>query len=159
MLSGAKPKADRSQVVHRNPIAEWTEVENVPFDGPALPRRRDELSPVDEIVMAAKNEAPIAYTWPTQTLRWWEAVRTMPHCKLWGAADWEVAFTAAEIHARTMEGWKGYTGPNLLQREKLMGMYADARRDLRIRYVEPKAKAKDNATPADVLQLDAYRDL
>jgi hypothetical protein len=84
----------------------------------------------------------------------------MPHCALWTDADWEFAFSTAETHARFAEGWKGASGSELRQREKLLGVYADARRDLRIRYVEPR-KAKDKATGTDgnVTSIDAYRDL
>lgn len=157
-LAGAKPKADRSQVRHRNPVAEWTEVENVPYDGPPLPARRDELSAVDEVIMSVRNEVRIVDNgWPTPTLRWWEAVRTMPHAALWSATDWQFAFLTAEVHARFIEGWKGYTGAELRQRERFMGVYYDARRDLRIRYVEPKPKTEE--TPAGVARLDDYRGL
>lgn len=153
-LRGAKPKEDRSQVRHRNPVAGWTEVDDVPFTGgPALPPR----ARADSIAWAEAGVIP-GDDWPAATVHWWGVISTMPHAKLWTDADWAFASMTAEIHARVCEGWKGYTGPELRQREKLLGVYADARRDLRIRYVEPKGKAPagDDAT---VVQMNDYRDL
>lgn len=153
-LPGVKPNADRSQVRHRNPVADWTEVDNVPYqDGPALPPR----ARADSIAWAEAGVIP-GDDWPAVTEHWWGVVSTMPHAKLWEPGDWEFAAMTAEIHARTAEGWKGYTGPELRQREKLLGLYADARRDLRIKYVEPKSKSKTD-TPAGVARLDDYRGL
>jgi len=154
-LAGAKPKADRTQVRHRHPVAEWTEVDNVPFEGgPALPPR----TRAGEVEWAAAGVIP-GDDWPPATRHWWGAVSRMPHAKLWSETDWAFAFLTAEVHARTCEGWKGYSGAELRQREKLMGVYLDARRDLRIRYVEPAAKPDENETPAGVARLDDYRGL
>lgn len=152
-LPGAKPKEDRSQVRHRNPVAGWTEVDNVPFEGgPELPAR----APADEAQWAAAGVIP-GEGWPEQTARWWSVISRMPHAKLWTGADWEFARSTAEVHARTFEGWRGYTGAELRQREKLMGAYADALRDLRIRYVEPKG---DQPAGGDnVTNIDDYRGL
>lgn len=154
-LPGAKPKTDRSQVRHRNePAHEWTEVENVPFAG--APKLRDRATGgISVMAVGAENSSD----WPEATLEWWRDVSTMPHAKLWDAGEWRFAMDSAEIHARTMEGWRGYTGPTLLAREKVLGMTADFRRDLRIRYVEPKPKTDESAVPADVVQLDSYRAL
>lgn len=152
-LPGPKPKADRSQVRHRVPVAEWTEVENVPFaEPPALPDRETQVSWADAGTVA------VGASWPESTRRWWEVVSTMPHAKLWEESDWEFARATAEVHARTMEAWRGYTGTELRNREKLMGVFIEARRDLRIRYVDPKS-VDANAAPAGVVQLASYRDL
>lgn len=154
-LPGAKPKADRSQVVHKNKIAEWTEVEDVPFeDGPALPPRS---ACTDEQAWISAGVIP-GEGWPLATMTWWDVVRRMPHCKLWADSDWTFAAMTAEIHARTAEGWRGYAGGELRQREKLIGLYADARRDLRIRYVPP-ATAPATGPDATVVSLATYRDL
>jgi hypothetical protein len=151
-LRGVKPNADRSQVRHRNPVADWTEVENVPYEGgPALPPR----ARADAIAWAEAGVIP-GDDWPPATVHWWGVISTMPHAKLWQPGDWEFAAMTAEIHARVAEGWKGYTGPELRQREKLLGVYADARRDLRIKYVEPKPTTE---VSADVARLDDYRGL
>lgn len=48
-VSGAKPKADRSQVRHRiAPVHDWTEVEDVPYaKAPKLPTRNTRVSWAD----------------------------------------------------------------------------------------------------------------
>jgi len=152
-VAGAKPKADRSQIRHRNtPVHEWTEVDDVPFTGaPPLRDRETQVSWADAGTVPGSG-------WPQATLDWWADVSTMPHAKLWRRADWRFAQDTAEIHARTMEAWRGYTGAELRAREKVLGLTADARRDLRIRYVEPKVD--DGTEPAaGVVQLADYRDL
>lgn len=154
-VPGVKPKEDRSQVRHRARVHEFTEVDNVPFEG------GPELTPrsviADPLLWAEAGVVPME-GWPPATQRWWNAIRRMPHCTLWSEGDWEFAQLTAEVHARVCEGWKGYTGAELRQREKLMGVYLDARRDLRIKYVEPKPEAED--LPAgNVVSMNSYRDL
>lgn len=158
-VPGTKPTADRSQVRRRNaplPGTEWTDVEDVPHDGPKLGTR-----PAPAV--AGLDGPPIGVDitrWPEATLEWWEAVRTMPHAALWSRAEWATARSAAETHARFVEGWKGCaSGAELRQREKLLGMSADALRDLRIRYVEPKNAPAAGGPSAEVVSLDAYRGL
>lgn len=151
-LPGAKPKADRSQVRHRVPVAEWTEVANVPFtDAPPLPARDGRR----DWAAVADNGVVPGIDWPDSTKRWYGVVSKMPHAKLWEPGDWEFVYATAEVHARTQEGWKGFTGGELRQREKLLGLYADARRDLRIRYVD----ALPDAEPASITNLADYRAL
>lgn len=155
-LPGAKPKADRSQVVTRHKPAEWTEVPDVAFeDGPQLPARN---SPTMSAGLMADAGVIPGSEWPSQTERWWAVIRRMPHAALWTEGDWEFARATLEIHARTFEGWRGYTGSELRQREKLLGVYADARRDLRIRYV-PAPDAAASQHDADVVTLADYRAL
>jgi hypothetical protein len=156
-LPGTKPVADRSQVRRTNkptPGTEWVEVEDVPFDGPPLPTRDvSGVSVTDAGVIPGSG-------WPASTLEWWEAVRTMPHAVKWKRADWATAVSAAEAHARFAEAWRGCaSGAELRAREKQLGMTADARRDLRIRYVSPKDAPDPGALPAGVTQLDDYRGL
>jgi hypothetical protein len=152
-VAGAKPKADRSQIRHRvQPVHDWTDVEDVPFEGaPPLPKRESQVSYADAGVVPGSG-------WPESTEKWWAAVSTMPHCKLWRKTDWRFAIDTAEVHARTMEAWRGYTGAELRAREKLLGMLDDHRRDLRIRYVEPKP-SDETETPAGVTNLRDYRNL
>lgn len=120
---GARPKEDRSQIRHRNPVHEFDEIPDVAWDGPALPARyRFDKAGQERVA-----------EWPSATKRWWESVRTMPHCKRWTASDWEFAFTTAEQHAKTQERGVGYT--ELRQREFKMGTTLDARNAMRIRYV------------------------
>jgi hypothetical protein len=152
-VAGVKPKADRSQIRHRNqPAQEWTEVADVPFEGAPALRARSAGGLSVMAVGAANSE-----DWPQATVDWWADISRMPHCKLWTAAEWRFAMDTAEIHARTMEAWRGYTGGEVRAREKLMGTLADYRRDLRIRYVKPEAA--EQAAPAGVTQLDDYRNL
>ncbi len=156
-VSGAKPKADRTQVRHRNPVADWTEVPDVPFeDGPELPGRgTNAMMTIEQ--MASSGVIP-GDDWPPMSKRWWAVIRRMPHAAIWTPADWEFAMATLEIHARTVEGWRGYTGGELRQREKLMGVYMDARRDLRIRYV-PVPDVAPSQLDAEVVKLADYRTL
>ena len=159
-IAGAKPKEDRSQVRHRNPAAhEWTEVEDVPHDGPELPGRQLVFSLDDPLASErADAHARGEYDWPRRTREWWSAIRQMPHARLWSSTDWQYAFDVAEAHARFVEGWKGCTtGAELRMREKLLGNTMDSRRDLRIRYVAPRAD--DVELPAGVAKMDDYRGL
>lgn len=76
----------------------------------------------------------------------------MPHCVLWEKSDWQfakdTAIIAAAFHAGDL-----VRAQELRQREKIMGTTADARRDLRIRYVEPARKG----TPNNVKAIEEYR--
>lgn len=155
-LPGVKPRADRTQVLNRNPVAEWTEVEDFPHEGgPDLPPR----TRAGEAAWADAGLVP-SEDWPPATRSWWNVIRRMPHACLWSDADWQFAQDTAEVHARFAEGWKGANGSELRQREKLMGVYRDARRDLRIRYVEPKNKQRQpGEEDENVVALDAFRDL
>jgi hypothetical protein len=92
--------------------------------------------------------------YPARTLAWWAVISRMPHCVLWTAADWQYALDVVEAHARFVEGTNG---TELRIREKQLGTTLDARRDLRIRYVEPRAEPAGR--PGEVVNLDDYRDL
>jgi hypothetical protein len=152
-VPGAKPKEDRSQVVHHERVHQFDEIPDIPFEGgPDLPPRSANSDPAS---WANAGVIP-GDDWPLATQHWWGVIRAMPHCIRWSASDWEFATATAECHARFAEGWKGYTGGELRQREKLMGVFLDARRDLRIRYV-PVAETPD--LPADVTRLSDYRSL
>lgn len=156
-VTGAKPKADRSQVVHRVPaVHDWTDVPNVPFEG-APPLRARATGGVSVMQVGAANSE----TWPEATLGWWKDISRMPHAALWTAADWRMAMDSAEIHARVMEAWKGYTGQQLIAIAKQIGQTADHRRDLRIRYVDPTTdeQVAGRDIPTNVKRLDDYRDL
>lgn len=101
---------------------EWIEVENKPFDGkiPSLPEGVD---------------------YPAQTIKWYSIVSTLPHAVLWTDGEWAEIHTTAMIHAAL---WSDTQNPSttraaeLRKRENNIGLTADARRDLRIRYVDPK---------------------
>jgi hypothetical protein len=78
----------------------------------------------------------------------------MPHCKLWGPAEWEFALDSIELAALVHGGeWKCST--ELRNREKVMGTTVDYLRDLRIRYVDPV----ENEAAAGVTNIADYRDL
>jgi hypothetical protein len=134
-VAGRKPKPEGQRRNHHKPTHDWVEVPNVPFEGgPKLPRRKG--------------------GWPAFTKRWWETVSAMPHCVLWAPADWQFALDTALIAAEFHEGGVR-VATELRQREKVLGTTMDARRDLRIRYVEVQGEVDDPG----VTRLDDYRDL
>lgn len=128
--TGRKPNEGMA-VRHRvPPTHEWREVEYVRFtDAPPLPGK-----------------------WPAATKRWWAAVSTMPHCCLWTEEDWQFAFDTAVVHATFSRG-NIKAATELRNREKVLGTTMDFRRDLRIRYVDPKV----NEEPASVTKLQDYK--
>jgi hypothetical protein len=155
-VAGRKPNPDREAVVTRHKPIDFDEVPNVPFEG-APPLRTRATGGVSVMAVGAANSED----WPEATRGWWAAVSRMPHAVKWDDAMWQLAMDAAEVHARTMEAWRGYTGSQLLAYCKQLGTTADYRRDLRIRYVEPKNAPQRAPGEADenVVELNAYRDL
>lgn len=143
-IQGRKPKPEgqkRNRV--QSPI-DWAVVPNVPFEGgPDLPERES--------------------GWPAGTVRWWKAISAMPHCRLWSETDWAFALDTARVHAAFQSGHMP-SAAELRLRDKVLGTTFDARRDLRIRYVDPVQQqladeAEDQgeeATPR-VASLDDYR--
>lgn len=136
-VAGRKAKP-ASEAINRNrPVHDWIEVENTPHvGGPDLPEFRPDGSP-----------------WPARTVQKWDAWRTMPHCRLWGVAEWDFALDSIEVAAKFHSG-KDVAATELRNREKVIGTTGDFLRDLRIRYVEPK-----QATLAVVVDADEFRDL
>ena len=67
---------------------DWSPVENTPYDGqsPDLPARNGRQR------------------WHRETLAWWDAVRRMPHCRLWTDTDWRFAIETAVL---VDEFWRG----------------------------------------------------
>jgi len=138
-VRGAKPKPPGQAVNRVPPVYEWTEVEDVPFaDGPVLGECRVNGQP-----------------WMARTLEKWETWRTMPHCKLWGPAEWDFALDSIELAARVHSGEPKWT-TELRNREKILGTTGDFRRDLRIRYVEPRNSADEES---QVTNIADYRNL
>ena len=128
VVAGRKAKAQKR---HRNqPTHDWAEVPQVPFEG-------------------APN-APSG-SWPARTKRWWKALSTMPHCVLWDVSDWEFAIDTGFLHAAFSRG-ELHRAAELRIREKVMGTTVDARRDLRIRYVEPVEEEREG-----VAAIETYR--
>lgn len=138
-IRGRKPKPEGQAVNRNKPTHDWTEVPNVPFKGgPKLGRVRVNGQP-----------------WMKRTRDKWAAWSSMPHCAIWGAAEWDFALDAIELAAQFHAG-DPKVATELRNRERVLGTTGDYRRDLRIRYVDP-AGEKDQ--PATVTSLDDYRDL
>jgi hypothetical protein len=119
----------------RTPNADWTEVVDTPYTGPSpeLPklshRRR----------------------WNEMVVQWWEQVRTMPHCVLWRNTDWMFAIeTALQKHDYYADDDRKTTAATeIRRREAQLGTTAEARRQLRIRYV-PAAEVVDEVDDDDL---------
>ena len=127
-VGGRKPKPEGQRRNHHPLRHDWLEVEDVPFaSGRKLPAKRPDGKP-----------------WPAATRAWWRAVSTMPHCRVWAPSDWQFALDTAHVAAGLHDGDLRQAA-ELRQREKVLGTTADARRDLRIRYVEPAEVAEDRA--------------
>lgn len=134
---GRKPKPPGHAINRNKPTYEWTEIENIPYEGgPDLPPRPG--------------------GWSDATRRKWETWRTMPHCRMWTPADWEFALDTIELVEQWYDGGRANVATEIRNREKILGTTMDYRRDLRIRYVEPKP---ENTEPAEVTRIDDYRDL
>jgi len=135
-VAGRKPKPDGQKRNRVKPTHDWTEVLDVPFAGkaPVLPKE---------------------IGWPVATKRWWKVVAAMPHCVLWADSDWQFALDTALIAKAFHEG-DVRVATELRQREKIMGTTADARRDLRIRYVDAIAPTEGEGA-ATVTALAEYR--
>ena len=136
-VTGRKPKPAGQAVTRHKPTHDWTEVVDQPYtEGPELPETKPNGDP-----------------WSSATRRWWDTVRSMPHCTLWSPSDWMFAEHTARLVAAFDAGdYKQAT--EIRQREKKLGMTADDRRDLRIRYVPEAAPTAENVT-----RMDDYRDL
>lgn len=145
-VRGAKQKSQAASRSQTRRVHDWVEVENVPYAGesPELPETRRAVLPFGEVI-----ELPIH----EMTRRWWESVRSMPHCRLWSDSDWTFALATALVADAFYYGHNP-SASELARREKVMGVTVDSRRDLRIRYVEPV-----DEKPASVTSLDDYRDL
>ncbi|QRY51739.1 phage terminase small subunit [Mycolicibacterium septicum] len=138
---GVKPTGKQT-LFRGEAMTDWTEVENIPFeDAPELPGR------APRVVIDKESGAPISIPgeWSKEAQRKWSVWSSMPHCKLWMASDWEYAFDCLEVFASFSESGGPGLATELRNREKLLGTTAEYRRDLRIRYVEPKQE-KPNLT-------------
>lgn len=144
-VPGRKEKPDGQKLNRNKPVHAWLEVPDLPYDGvvPRLPQRHSKVP------------------WSARAKRKWKAWSSMPHCQLWGEAEWDFAIDSLEIAERFYEG-ESARASELRTREKQMGTTFDYRRDLRIRYVD--ADALDRADEvereeASVTNLRDYRDL
>lgn len=122
---------------------EWSPVPNTPYDGPS-----PDLPPKGG-----------RQRWHRETLAWWQAVRRMPHCRLWTATDWRFAIETAVL---VEEFWRGEVAraAELRLRAAKLGLTHEDRLKLRIRYTHPAGDPDDQVvtkTPAAVARLDARR--
>jgi hypothetical protein len=185
-VTGAKPKPS-GQTRHRvKPTYDWVNVLDVPYDGkiPALPKRpgkfegRTAPSPgrplgtaglalwerawrtsVSGLAAFKIDNNPVApQEWPAETKRWWRTVSHMPHCILWTEGDWQfaldTALIAAGFHAGDMR-----LAAELRAREKVLGTTADARRDLRIRYIDEAADDESAEDQGSVTAMADYKQM
>jgi hypothetical protein len=120
---------------------EWAPVENTPYTGPSpdLP------------------DKPGRQRWHREALAWWDAVRRMPHCRLWTEGDWRFAIETAVL---VEEFWRGElkVAAELRLRSAKLGLTHEDRLKLRIRYSAPDTDTPVVAdAPAAVARLDARR--
>jgi hypothetical protein len=94
-------------------------------------------------------------SWPAATRRWWRGVSSMPHCALWTETDWQFALDTAVLVAAFHAGNHRVAG-EVRRRESMMGTTVDARRDLRIRYLEPDGAISDGVS-SSVTAMAEYR--
>lgn len=107
------------------------------------------------VALADEQDERRPATWPAATKRWWRALSRLPHCALWTDADWQFAADTALLVASYHAGDLRLAN-EIRTRERIMGTTADARRDLRIRYVPP-APAEDPEQKASVTAMAEYR--
>lgn len=138
-VRGSKPKADGQKRFRGGLTHDWVEIPDKPFTGKVpvkLPAKRTVNGP----------EGPIKVDLTAETKAWWAAIRRMPHCVMWSESDWHYALATALVADTAFRGSTG-AATELRQREKTLGTTADARRDLRIRYVDPETqKGPSSAT-------------
>lgn len=128
-VRGTKPKDDDRKRFRGGLTHDWTDVPDQPFAGKVpvrLPSKRE--------ISTAKGVVEVSLT--PFAREWWATVRAMPHCVLWRKSDWLFALATALIADLSARGVTS-AGAELRQRERVLGMTLDARRDLRIRYVDP----------------------
>ena len=127
---GPAPKANK---VGHSANADWTEVPDKPFDGPSpdLPDLGDGRS------------------WHKEVQEWYETARRMPHCILWRDSDWNYAIETAYLRNEYWDDF-GHSGVRVTlaveirRRDDQLGTTSEARRKLRLRYVDPALLADDD---------------
>ncbi|MEV6830701.1 hypothetical protein [Amycolatopsis sp. NPDC051102] len=138
-ITGRPPSANPR---NRNPKAyDWTTVEAAPFDGesPDLPPNGRKK-------------------WHPETVAWWDAVRQMPHCRLWTDTDWRFAIETAVLVDAFWCGEANRAAELRLRAAKL-GLTHEDRLKLRIRYAAPDGDTDAPPAPdaAAVTRLDERR--
>jgi hypothetical protein len=147
-VAGRKPRVNAPIRHRKKPVHDWSEVPSAPYDGPVpeLPKKRRVLLP-----FGGAKDVPLH----ALTKLWWADVSRMPHCRLWTDSDWRFALGTALV-ADAFHYGHTPSATELARREKVLGTTVDARRDLRIRYVDPEPV---DDGPGDVTVLDDYRGL
>jgi hypothetical protein len=136
-IKGRRPVGSGVSNNRHAPVHRWTDVESTPFTGgPKLPQCR------------ANGQR-----WSAAMRQRWAAWSSMPHCRLWGPADWEFGLDTLEIAARFHDTGAAAWSTELRYRERVMGTTYDARQGMRIRYID-----LENVTTASVLSLNSFRD-
>ncbi len=132
-LPGPAPKANK---IGRTPTADWTLVDDAPF----LAGEERELPDEHRVIVSSKDGSDVQdIGWSLQTVRWWEIVRVLPHAILWGESEWLFATDTAVLKDKFYNGTAtSAEAVEMRRREDIMGVTADARHKLRIRYVEPR---------------------
>lgn len=140
------PKPTGKAVAQGRAKVETTDVLNVPYNGPKpeLPLERKTMLKNGDIIIVPIGE---------ETVAWWNRVTAMPHCVLWSESDWQFCLDTAKVHSAAQNGSMPAI-TELRQREKILGTTWEARRDLRIRYVEPEA---DKPELSPVASMDDRR--
>jgi hypothetical protein len=117
--------------------ADWTEVADRPFEGPSpdLPKLPNRV-----------KYHPLVTTW-------WDMVRHMPHCAQWSPTDWQYAVETALLkHYFWTDAVAGEVkitaASEIRKREDNIGTTAEARRKLRIRYVDVDEDDFEDEEPA-----------
>lgn len=110
------------------------------------------------VALADAQEERRPKSWPAATKRWYRAISHLPHCALWTEAEWQFAHDTACLVAAYHAG-NHRLAQEIRTRERMMGTTADARRDMRIRYVEADAEPEIDpaATPAVTAMADYRR--
>lgn len=148
------PDPNPNSINRNQPAVEWTEVEDVPYKGkrPTLPAQRTIIAGGEQVAIPLQ----------AMTRDWWDTVTTLPHCKLWTPGDWNYALTTAIVADNAYTGVAS-AWAELRRRENDMGVTAEARRKLRIRYIPASANkaapktTRKTATAGNVTSIDERR--
>lgn len=130
--------AQSARKLGRTPNAEWTEVPNIPYEGPS-----PDLPPLRR---RARYHEMVS--------QWWDMVRHMPHCVNWTPTDWQYAVETALMKHYF---WTAFDGGDMTitaateirRREDNQGTTDEARRKLRIRYFEVDPEEFEDDGPVE----------
>lgn len=151
-MRGRKPPRAGDSPRHRvKPVHEWTEIENVPFEGEVPVSLPSTYS-------VSGRDGRERHRFSQMTKQWWASVTSMPHCVLWEYSDWMFALSSAHVAEQAFLGVAS-AAVELRNREKVLGTTADYRRDLRIRYVDPDGGVDTSSQEEEVVTLASVASL